>query len=101
MADQQPAAPRHPLSRCSAGTRKKANEPGQTEKAKTVSADECCAPPALVLPPNPPGDREALIRDVFRLEWLTIGWMSVEAVVALASGVAAGSLILMAFGLDA
>ena len=72
----------------------------QTEKAKTVSADECCAPPALVLPPNSSGDREALIRDAFRLEWLTIGWMSVEAVVALASGVAAGSLILMAFGLD-
>ena len=66
----------------------------------TVCADECCAPPALVLPANSSGDREALIRDAFRLEWLTIGWMSVEAVVALASGVAVGSLVLVAFELD-
>ena len=66
----------------------------------TVCADECCAPPPLVLPLRPPGDREALIRDAFRLEWLTIGWMSVEATVALASGLAAGSLVLLAFGLD-
>jgi len=72
----------------------------QAEMAPAASADECCAPPALVLPSMPPGDREALIRDAFRLEWLTIGWMSVEAIVALASGLAAGSLVLMAFGLD-
>ena len=46
------------------------------------------------------GEREALIRKAFRLEWLTIGWMSVEAVVAIGSGLAAGSLVLTAFGLD-
>ena len=73
--------------------------PVQVEKMTTVCADECCAPPALVLPPKA-SEREALIRDAFKLEWLTIGWMSVEALVALASGVAAGSLVLMAFGLD-
>ena len=72
----------------------------QAEKMTTVCADECCAPPPLVLPLRPPGDREALIRDAFKLEWLTIGWMSVEAIVALASGLAAGSLVLLAFGLD-
>jgi divalent metal cation (Fe/Co/Zn/Cd) transporter len=72
----------------------------QAEKTANVCADECCAPPPLVLPLKPSIDREALIRDAFRLEWLTIGWMSVEAVVAIASGVAAGSLILTAFGLD-
>jgi divalent metal cation (Fe/Co/Zn/Cd) transporter len=44
--------------------------------------------------------RAAVTRDAFRLEWLTIGWMSIEAVVALISGVAAGSLVLVAFGLD-
>jgi divalent metal cation (Fe/Co/Zn/Cd) transporter len=44
--------------------------------------------------------RERLIRRAFRLEWLTIGWMAVEAVVAVRSGVAAGSLSLTAFGLD-
>ena len=71
----------------------------KVEKMATVCADECCAPPALVLP-SKPSDREALIREAFRLEWLTIGWMSVEAAIALVSGIVAGSLVLTAFGLD-
>jgi divalent metal cation (Fe/Co/Zn/Cd) transporter len=41
-----------------------------------------------------------LVRAAFRLEWLTVGWMVVEAVVALASGVSAHSISLIAFGLD-
>ena len=41
-----------------------------------------------------------LIREAFRLELLTIGWMVIEAVVATAAGVASGSLVLIAFGLD-
>ena len=57
-----------------------------------------CAPPPLLLPPR--SDRLALIREAFRLEWLTIGWMTVEAVVAIAAGATAGSLVLIAFGLD-
>ena len=60
-------------------------------------ADSCAAPP-LLLPPRP--DRLPLIREAFRLEWLTIGWMTVEAVVAIGAGVTAGSLVLVAFGLD-
>lgn len=43
------------------------------------------------------------IRDIdlaLRLEWLTLGWMTVEAVVALAAGAAAHSLVLEAFGAD-
>jgi divalent metal cation (Fe/Co/Zn/Cd) transporter len=71
----------------------------QTEKVTTECLDECCAPPPLVLPPKS-SDREALIREAFKLEWLTIGWMSVEAAIAIASGIAAGSLVLTAFGLD-
>jgi len=59
---------------------------------------ECCAPPPLILPPR--ADRLPLIRAAFRLEWLTIGWMMIEAAVAIAAGVAAGSLVLTAFGLD-
>jgi divalent metal cation (Fe/Co/Zn/Cd) transporter len=59
---------------------------------------ECCAPSALILPPQP--DRLPLIREAFRLEWFTIGWMTVEAVVAIGAGVTAGSLVLLAFGLD-
>ncbi len=45
-------------------------------------------------------DRAALIRAAFRLEWLTLGWMVVEAAVAIGAGLAAGSLTLIAFGLD-
>jgi divalent metal cation (Fe/Co/Zn/Cd) transporter len=59
---------------------------------------DTCAPPPLFLPPR--SDRLRLIREAFRLEWLTIGWMTVEAAVAIAAGVAAGSLVLVAFGLD-
>jgi hypothetical protein len=44
--------------------------------------------------------RLGLIRQAFRLEWLTIGWMTVEAVVAIASGITAGSVPLTAFGID-
>ncbi len=44
--------------------------------------------------------RERLIRRAFRLELLTIGWMAIEAVVAIWSAVAAHSLSLSAFGLD-
>jgi divalent metal cation (Fe/Co/Zn/Cd) transporter len=44
--------------------------------------------------------RSALIREAFRLEWPTIAWMVVEAVVAIGSGIVAGSVVLLAFGLD-
>jgi divalent metal cation (Fe/Co/Zn/Cd) transporter len=45
-------------------------------------------------------DRAALIGVAFRLEWITLGWMVVEAAVALAAGIAASSITLLAFGLD-
>ena len=44
--------------------------------------------------------RALLIQAAFRLEWLTIAWMTIEAVVALASGVVAHSISLTAFGID-
>jgi divalent metal cation (Fe/Co/Zn/Cd) transporter len=59
---------------------------------------QCCAPAPLILPPRP--DRLSLIREAFRLEWLTIGWMTIEAGVSIWAGVTAGSLVLLAFGLD-
>ena len=62
--------------------------------------DACCVPPPLILPTKPAVDRRPLIREAFRLEWLTIGWMVIEAVVATAAGVVSGSLVLIAFGLD-
>jgi hypothetical protein len=44
--------------------------------------------------------RQRLIRRAFRLEWLSVGWMAVEAAIAVASGIAARSITLVAFGLD-
>jgi divalent metal cation (Fe/Co/Zn/Cd) transporter len=41
-----------------------------------------------------------LIQQAFRLEWLTVAWMVIEAVVAIGAGAMAGSLTLTAFGLD-
>ncbi len=70
------------------------------ENAPNACASDCCAPLSVTLPSNAKGDRAALIREAFRLEWLTIGWMTVEAAVAIASGLAVGSLVLTAFGLD-
>jgi Co/Zn/Cd efflux system component len=45
-------------------------------------------------------ERRELVARAFRLEWLTIGWMSVEAVIATVSGLAAHSISLLAFGID-
>ena len=45
-------------------------------------------------------DRTVLIQRAFRLEWLTVAWMAIEALVAIGSGAIAGSVTLTAFGLD-
>ena len=46
------------------------------------------------------GHREVLVARGRRLEYLTIGWNTFEALVALSSGVVAGSVALTGFGLD-
>jgi divalent metal cation (Fe/Co/Zn/Cd) transporter len=58
--------------------------------------DACCGPAPSALTPQ----RTALIEQAFRLEWMTVAWMVVEGLVAIGAGLAAGSLTLMAFGLD-
>src|SRR4051812_3707670 len=40
------------------------------------------------------------IRRGVRLEYLTIGWNSLEAIIAIAAGILAGSISLLGFGLD-
>lgn len=45
-------------------------------------------------------DRAALLQRALRLEYLTVGWNIVEAVVALAAAFAAGSVVLVGFGAD-
>lgn len=47
-----------------------------------------------------PTDRAQLVRRASRLNRLTIGWNAVEGIVAIAAGVAASSIGLIAFGLD-
>ena len=47
-----------------------------------------------------PEDRVRLVRRGKRLEWLTIAWNSLEAVVSLAAGLLAGSVSLVGFGFD-
>jgi divalent metal cation (Fe/Co/Zn/Cd) transporter len=44
--------------------------------------------------------RADAVRSGVRIEQLTLGWMTVEAAVAIGAGVAAGSMLLVAFGLD-
>jgi divalent metal cation (Fe/Co/Zn/Cd) transporter len=45
-------------------------------------------------------ERVSLIRQALRLEWVTVAWMVLEAAIALAAGIAAASLSLIAFGVD-
>lgn len=44
--------------------------------------------------------RARLLSRALRLEWLTVGWNLVEGVVALVAAMAAGSVVLLAFGID-
>ncbi len=45
-------------------------------------------------------DRRTAVARALRLEYLTVGWNVVEGVVAIAAGLAAGSIALLAFGID-
>lgn len=56
-------------------------------------ADEPMAPLAGL-------ERRVLVQQAFRLEWLTVAWMTIEAAVAIGAGIAARSLLLTAFGID-
>ncbi len=44
--------------------------------------------------------RQTLIGEAFRLEWLTIAWMIIEGTLAIAFGILAHSITLVAFGID-
>jgi divalent metal cation (Fe/Co/Zn/Cd) transporter len=45
-------------------------------------------------------ERAPLVREAFRLEYVTLAWMLIEAGVAIGAGVAARSITLLAFGID-
>jgi len=44
--------------------------------------------------------RPILLRKAIRLEWFTVGWNILEGIVAIAAGLAAGSVALIGFGVD-
>jgi divalent metal cation (Fe/Co/Zn/Cd) transporter len=46
------------------------------------------------------GERDGLIRRAKRLSWLSLGWMTVEGIVAVTAGLFAGSVALVGFGFD-
>jgi divalent metal cation (Fe/Co/Zn/Cd) transporter len=50
--------------------------------------------------PAPAADRRRWRRTALVLAWATIAWNSLEAIVAIASGTAAGSIALVGFGLN-
>lgn len=60
--------------------------------------EDCCG--EAVSGTNIVEKRSAQIQDAFRLEWLTVTWMTVETAVAIGAGLAAHSLLLIAFGID-
>jgi len=63
-----------------------------------TSGDACCSHVVQLRKPTP--ERDALIQRAFRLEWLTLAWMIIEGSVSIAAGIAAGSLTLLAYGID-
>src|SRR5262249_25537276 len=74
------------------------NRPEAIDPAASAS---CCAADGCATADGRVGPvRQDLIRQAFRLEWITVGWMTIEAAVAIASGLAANSLTLLAFGVD-
>jgi len=66
--------------------------------APCCAADGCTA--AAQADPAQDRARRELVSQAFRLEWITVGWMTIEAAVAIVSGIAAHSLTLLAFGID-
>lgn len=60
-------------------------------------AESCAATPTAGLSNV---ERAPLIAQAFRLEWFTVAWMTIEAVVAIGAGLAAHSVSLTAFGID-
>jgi divalent metal cation (Fe/Co/Zn/Cd) transporter len=48
----------------------------------------------------PAAGRADLVRQAFRLEFVTLAWMLIEATVGIGAGFAASSLVLIAFGAD-
>ncbi len=74
---------------------------GESVYALQVTISACCAGACTCAAPIQAGSNVARLRRwAWVLTLLTIGWNSVEAVVAIGSGLLAGSIALVGFGLD-
>ena len=73
------------------------DEHGHAAHAPTVTSSQPAEPAAPVLRP---GERDAALRRARALNRLTLSWNLVEGVVAVAAGLAAGSVSLVGFGID-
>ena len=62
--------------------------------------DGCGAQPAAVAIRLAPGERAAAVARARRLNRFSIGWNVIEGIVAIAAGIAAGSVSLVGFGID-
>ena len=62
--------------------------------------DACCVPAPAVFTSSADPERAELIQRAFRLEYATVAWMVIEAGAAIWSGAQAGSVSLLAFGID-
>lgn len=69
-----------------------------TNRPESCCPDACCTGEPAHSAKN--SDRTALIRRAFGLEYTTVGWMVIEASVAIWAGVHAASVSLLAFGID-
>ena len=70
--------------------------PPPTLPAPALPAPVPTQPPAAL----EPADRVALVRRARLLAWVGFGWHAVEATVAIAAGIAAGTIALIGFGAD-
>src|SRR5579885_2180304 len=74
------------------------------DRRESTLLDRCCDckvnEMSVATPSSAADSRAAMVERAFRLEYLTLAWMMVEAAVAIGSGLAAGSLTLTAFGID-
>ncbi len=81
---------------------------GEMNRPETIdiaASAPCCGAEACATAPGADQARQDPVRrnlvgQAFWLESITIGWMTIEAAVAIASGIAAHSLTLLAFGVD-
>src|SRR5260370_934138 len=97
----QPNDSAAPLTLCSSSNGQKRSTSGTTAVRPPLAAGKLLgAGSRMTDAPAGPLGRRPLIAMAQRLEWLTIGWLLIEAAVAPEAGIAAHSLTLMAFGAD-